>query len=142
MRGPTRVFAVACAVAAVAVGTGWASPRAAAAGNPIISDCEANGQLTHTYTLAQLRHALAVMPASVKQYTNCYDVIQQALIQARKTGTAGPGSSGGSGGSFLPIPVIIVLIVLLLLAAGFAVLALMRRRGGRGGEPPGQGPSG
>ena len=117
-----------------------ASVAGAAGGNAIINDCEANGQLTHTYTLAQLRHALSVMPASVKQYTNCYDVIQQGLIQARKTGTAGPATSSG-GGSFLPTPVIIVIIVLLVGAAAFGVLALMRRRRAGGGPGAGEGPA-
>ncbi len=125
-----------CAGAALAAGAAGAPRAAAAVGNPIINDCEANGQLTHTYTLSQLRHALAVMPASVKQYTNCYDVIQRALIEARKTGTAGPATSSGSGGSFLPTPVLIVLIVLVVVALGLGGLALARRRR----PPPGSGP--
>jgi hypothetical protein len=134
------VIALVCAVAAL-TGIG-ATPAAAAtaAGNPIINDCEANGQLTHTYTLSQLQHALAGMPASVKQYTNCYDVIQKALIQARKTGTAGPATQSSSGGSFLPTPVLVVLIVLVVGAVGLGVLALIRRRGGGAGQGPGDGP--
>jgi hypothetical protein len=76
------------------------------------------------------------MPASIKQYTDCYDVIQRALIQARKTGNAGPApSGGGSGGSFLPTPVIIILAVLIVAVLGFAGLALARRR-----RPPASGP--
>jgi hypothetical protein len=132
------VIALVCAATALTAGV--RVPLAAAAGNPIINDCEANGQLTHSYTLAQLRHALAVMPASVKQYTNCYDVIQKALIEARRTGSAGPATSS-SGGSFLPTPVIIVLVVLVLGALALAGLALARRRGsdsgpGSGGDSP------
>lgn len=128
MRRWKRAITLGCAVTAL-TGVALAAPAAwAAAGNPIINDCEANGQLTHTYTLSQLRHALAAMPASVKQYTNCYDVIQQALIQARKTGSAGPAGSGGSGGSFLPTPVLIILIVLVLAALGLGGLAVVRRR--------------
>jgi hypothetical protein len=128
MRRWKRAIVLGCAVT-VLTGGALAVPSAwAAAGNPIINDCEASGQLTHAYTLSQLRHALAVMPASVKQYTNCYDVIQQALIQARKTGSAGPAASGGSGGSFLPTPVLIILIVLVLAALGLGGLALVRRR--------------
>ena len=130
------MIALVCAAVALTAGVG-APLAGVAVGNPIINDCEANGQLTHPYTLSQLRHALAVMPASVKQYTNCYDVIQKALIQARKTGTAGPApSGGGSGGSFLPTPVIVILIVLAVAALGFAGLALARRRPSSGGGPP------
>ena len=132
---------IALVCAAVALTAGLGAPLAGAAvGNPIINDCEANGQLTHPYTLSQLRHALAVMPASVKQYTNCYDVIQKALIQARRTGTAGPAASSSSGGSFLPTPVIIVLAVLIVGVIGLAVVALMRRRGAGGGQDSGGGP--
>jgi len=135
MRRSKRVFALVGAAVALAAGGVGAASAAAAAGNPIINDCEANGQLTHPYTLSQLRHALAVMPASVKQYTNCYDVIQQALIQARRTGTAGPAASSSSGSSFLPTPVLIVLIVLVVVAVGLVVVAVMRRRRS-GDEPP------
>ena len=137
MRRWTQVIALAGAAIALVGGGAGAARAAAAVGNPIINDCEVNGQLTHTYTLAQLRHALAVMPASVKQYTDCYDVIQRALIQARRTGTAGPATAaGGSGGSFLPTPVIIILIVLVVAALAFAGMALRRRR-----APPGDGPA-
>jgi hypothetical protein len=130
------MFALACAALAVAAAGALAPVAAAAAGNPIINDCEANGQLTHTYTLSELRHALAGMPASVKQYTNCYDVIQMALIQARKTGSAGPATAS-SGSSLVPTPVIVVLIVLVLGAVGLAVLAVVRRRRSGGGPGPG-----
>jgi hypothetical protein len=135
MRRWTTAIAVLCTAAGLAASL-WAPTSLAAVGNPIINDCQANGQLTQSYTLKQLRHALAVMPASIKQYTDCYDVIQRALIQARKTGTAGPApSAGGSGGSFLPTPVIIILAVLIVAALGFAGMAVARRR-----RPPGSGP--
>jgi hypothetical protein len=134
MRRWTQAIAPLCAAVALTA-AGLVPGAAAAAGNQIINDCESNGELTHTYSLSQLRQALAGMSASVKQYTNCYDVIETALIQARKTGKAGPApSGGGSGGSFLPTPVIIVLAVLVVGALGFAGLALARRR------PPGRGP--
>jgi protein-disulfide isomerase len=54
-------------------------PLQATAPNAIIDNCLAHGRLTHPYTKAQLRHALAVIPASVKQYTNCVSVIDHAL---------------------------------------------------------------
>jgi hypothetical protein len=136
MRRWNRALALGGVLTALAAASVAMPTAAAGAGNAIINDCEANGQLTHTYTLSEVRQALAAMPASVKQYTNCYDVIQQALIQARKTGTAGPGSSSGSGGSFLPTPVIIIIVVLILVALGLGGLALARRRGRSSGSGP------
>lgn len=47
--------------------------------NAVIKDCLAHGKLTRSYTHQQLRRALAAMPASVKKYTNCTSVINQAL---------------------------------------------------------------
>lgn len=136
-----------CACAALVAGLARA-PAALAAGNPIINDCENHGQLTHSYTLADLQHALATMPASIKEYTNCYDVITGAIIQARHSGTGrAGGGTGGSGGSFLPIPVIVILAVLIVAALTFGALALRRRRSGggtsssQGPGPPGPGPS-
>ena len=119
-----------------------AAPSALAANNPVISDCYNNGKLTHTYTLAQLRHARATLPASVKEYTNCYDVISQAIVAALKTGTYTGGSGKSSGGSFLPTPVIIFLVVLILVALTFGVLALRRRGSGPGGPTQQAPPSG
>jgi len=105
--------------------------RAASAPNPL-DDCSKQGQLTHTYSPAELRHALATMPADVKEYTDCYDVINRALLAA--VGGVHDNGGGGSGGSFLPTPVIVVLIVLLLAAATLGALALRRRR--QGGDAP------
>jgi hypothetical protein len=135
----TKLLMAVCACAVLALA--GATTALAAGGNPVTNDCEANGQLTHSYTLAELQHALAVMPASTKQYTNCYDVIQNALIKARKNGSGGAGSS--SGGSFLPTPVIVILVLLILAAVTFGALAARRRRGpgGPGGAGPG-GPGG
>ena len=78
----TRSAGLLCALA-VLVGSALTAAPALAAGNAIIKDCQSNGQLTKTYSLAQLRHALDVLPASVKEYTNCSDVIQQAILAAR-----------------------------------------------------------
>jgi hypothetical protein len=151
-----RVLALVCATAALgaaALGT----PPALAAGNAIINDCQANGQLTHPYTVRELRHALAVMPASVKQYTSCFDVVQNALVSARKHKGTAPASGGkGGGSSFLPTPVIVILVLLILAALTFGALATRRRRAGprdghdldeasgeaptRLDEPPGEAP--
>ncbi len=137
-----RLIALACALC-VASGGAFAAP-ALGAGNPIFSECP-SGTLSHAYTVTQLRHALAVMPATVKQYTSCFDVVQQALLAARKHGGLSPGSAAkkntSSSSSFLPTPVIIILVVLILAAVTFGALAI-RRRGSdpagprRGGDPP------
>ncbi len=81
--------------------------------------------------MAELRHALATMPADVKEYSDCYDVINRALL-AEIGGLHGNAGNSSSGGSFLPTPVIVVLVILLLAAATLGALALRRRR-----EPPG-----
>ncbi len=124
-----RLIALACALC-VAGGGAFAAP-ALGAGNPIFSECP-SGTLSHAYTVTQLRHALAVMPATVKQYTSCFDVVQQALLAARKHGGLSPGSaakkSTSSSSSFLPTPVIIILVVLILAAVTFGALAIRRRR--------------
>lgn len=140
------MLALICAAAAVGVALPVAP--ALAAGNAVINDCQSNGQLTHPYTVRQLRHALSVMPASVKQYTSCFDVVQNALVSARKHNGTAPasGSSKGGGSSFLPTPVIIILVVLILGGLTFGALAIRRRRavaldGGPDPDGPSSGPS-
>jgi hypothetical protein len=134
MTASRRLLALVCAAVALACAT-LAAP-ALGAGNAIINDCQSHGRLTHPYTVAQLRHALAVMPATVKQYTSCFDVIQGALVSARKhNGKLPAGSTKGGGGSFLPTPVIIILVVLILGAVTFGALAVRRRQAGPGAGP-------
>jgi hypothetical protein len=124
---------VACTLATVVI----AVPSALAAGNAVINDCQTNGSLTGSYTLAQLRHALAIMPASVKEYTNCADVITQAENTALSTGHFNGGAGKGSGGSFLPTPVIVILVLLILAAVTFGAVAIRRRRAA-GEDGPGE----
>ncbi len=122
---------------AVAIASSGSGALAAQAG-AILKDCQANGQLTHTYTKAALDEALRVMSPTVRQYSNCYDVIQGAL-----SGAAGHigGGGGGSGGSFLPTPVIVILVLLVLGGVTFGALAVRRRQGERGtdGDQDGDG---
>jgi hypothetical protein len=133
------LLAVAGAVSALAVaGAGTGSAGAAAGGNAVIDDCQSNLKLTHNYTLQELRHALAVMPASVKQYTSCYDVITQGILTVKAGKTTGPK---GGGGSFLPTPVIIILVLLILAGVTFGAIAIRQRRASPGdGDPPESGP--
>jgi hypothetical protein len=131
-----RVLVAATALAACFGGAADAIAAVAAAPTPI-AECNATGTLTHHYSAAVLQHALATMPADIKEYTDCYDVIQRALL-AQVSGRHAGGSnrdSGGSGGTFLPTPVIVVIVVLAVAAASFGFLAL-RRRGGGGAEEP------
>jgi hypothetical protein len=93
-----------------------------------VADCNAHTQLTRHYTPAQLTQALNTMPSDVKEYTDCYDVINRALlaeIGGIKTGA--PASAGTGGSSFLPTPLLILLGVLIVAAAGFGIVALRRR---------------
>lgn len=133
MRRWLRLTAVAGAVIAVSAAATPAALGAKAVGNPILAECNSTGALSHNYTLAQLRHALAIMPASYKEYGSCLDVIQAAIIKV-KAGKSG-GGGNGSGGSFLPTPVIVILVVLILAAATFGALAVRRRRASPGGGP-------
>jgi hypothetical protein len=132
--------ALAGAVITVSAAGTPAALAAKTVGNAVLADCNSHGQLTHNYTLKQLRHALAVMPASYKEYGNCPDVIQAAIVKVRNGHLIVPGGSS-SGGSFLPTPVIIIIVVLILAALTFGALALRRRREGPGdppedGDPP------
>src|SRR5947209_5126326 len=99
-------------VGALAALTLAATP-ALAATDPVVRDCTSHNGLTHQYSAAELRHALATMPADVKEYTACPDVIQRAL-DTQLGGLHLHGGTASGGGSFLPTPVIVVLAVVLL----------------------------
>ena len=108
----------------------WAPGVAQAAGlSAPVADCNTHARLTQHYTVAQLRSALATMPADIKEYTNCPDVLQRALLEQLGTSVKpGGGGSGQGGGSFLPTSLIVVLALLLVAGAGFAVYAWRQRR--------------
>jgi hypothetical protein len=114
---------------------GGAAAVPADASSSANGDCNAHGRLTQHYTVAQLRSALATMPADVQEYTNCYNVIQsQLLSQIPGHHGASKDSPGGSGGSFLSTPLLVVLIVLLVGGGALAGVAIQRR-----GQPPSDG---
>jgi hypothetical protein len=107
---------VCAAVAAPATGAGLSGP---------VSDCNAHGTLTRHYTTQQLQKALATMPADIKEYTSCPDVINhQLLVQLGKLPSS--GGLGGGGGSFLPVWLIVVLALLVAGGAAFGVVAMRR----------------
>jgi hypothetical protein len=119
------------AVAAAATGGGSGTAQQA------ISDCNSHDQLTRHYSAAALRQALASMPADVKEYTDCYDVIErQLLTEVGKTTAATPTTSSSSSGSFLPTWLIIVIVILALAAVTFGAISIRNRGGGPPGPPP------
>lgn len=120
----TTAAVVLCTIGAIA-------PAATAAANsPVVADCTSHGRLTQHYSVTELHTALTEIPTDVQEYTNCYALIQRALLaQVSSTRPAGGAntSQGSSGGSFLPLPVVVILAVLGVSAAGFGALALRRR---------------
>ena len=130
LRLPVRPGVLLIAALLIGAVTAAAPALAASSPNPVINDCLTHPSgLSGHYTKAELNHALAVMPAETKEYTDCPDVINRALLGA--VGSGSGSGSGGSGSSFLPTPVIVVLVVLVLAAVAFGAAALRRRR------PPG-----
>ena len=125
MKRLVLLFAAVAAASAPLAGT---LPSAAQASglSPAVADCNTHNGLTGHYSVAQLRTALATMPADIKEYTNCYDAIQQQLL-AQLSGVKGKGGSGQGGGSFLPTPVIVILALVVVGGAGFAAYAYRQR---------------
>jgi hypothetical protein len=65
----------------------------------ILRECQ-NGRLTGNYTAKQIRDARNNIPDDLDQYSDCRDVLTQALLN-RAGGSndgAGGGSTGGTGG--------------------------------------------
>ena len=129
MRRLVTSLLIACALSA-AVPAIAAAQSGGGSGAQAITDCNDNGTLTGHYSADALRNALANMPADVREYTDCYDVIEKQLFAqlgtSSSTGTGGSGSS--SGGSVLPTWLIVVIVVLALAALTFGALAIRRRR--------------
>jgi hypothetical protein len=105
-----------------------ARPALAAGLSAPVADCERHGQLTRSYSAAELKSALASIPADINEYSSCHDVINRALL-AKLGKLNGSGSSGG-GGSFLPAWLLVVVGLLVLGGIGFGVVALRNRSGG------------
>lgn len=129
MRRLVTSLLIACALSA-AVPAVAAAQSGGGSGAQAITDCNDNGTLTGHYSADALRNALANMPADVREYTDCYDVIEKQLFAqlgtSSSTGTG--GSSSSSGGSVLPTWLIVVIVVLALAALTFGALAIRRRR--------------
>ena len=139
------VFVLACAMSVGApVLAGAASGGTAA---DAITDCNDHGKLTQQYSSEVLREALAQMPADVREYTDCFDVIERQLLAQAGTSAANTTTTAaGSGSSVLPTWLIVVIVLLALAAITFGALALRRRgeadeAGGPEGAPPDEPPT-
>ena len=62
-----------------------------------IRDCNDDGVLQGRYSLHTLRQARAHLPASLREYSDCADVLARAIAQAGR-----PGSGGSAGGGSAP----------------------------------------
>jgi hypothetical protein len=132
------VLALACVLYAGV--SALASAASGGSASQAINDCNDHLKLTQSYSSQVLRQALAQMPADVREYTDCFDVIERQLF--KQLGKPAAGAAGtatpSSGGSFLPTWLIVVIVLLALAAITFGALALRRR-----GTPPGpDGPDG
>jgi hypothetical protein len=86
--------------AALAVAlSGLAVPQAAQAANyhDAIRDCNDDGVLQGRYTVHTLRQARHHLPSSLREYSDCEDVLARAIAAATK-----PGSGGTGGGNQAP----------------------------------------
>ena len=105
------------------------SALASSGAGGVLADCNAHAQLTETYSAGQLQSALRTMPADQKEYTDCYDVIQRALLaDIGHLHAASGDSQQGGGPSFLSTPVIIGIVVIAFAAVMLTGIALQRRR--------------
>lgn len=134
-----RAITLLAVVGVLSLGVPALAGAAGGTASQAITDCNDHGQLTQQYSASTLRAALAQMPVDVKEYTDCYDVIERQLF--KQVGTSAPtgatGTGSNSGSSFLPTWLVIVIVVLALAAITFGALALRRRSGGPGPGGPG-----
>lgn len=77
------------------------APPALASGSDVIKDCNDNGHLTKKYSQKEYRTALAQMPADIRQYTDCENVIRRAQLGLANS-TGGTASAQNPFGSATP----------------------------------------
>jgi hypothetical protein len=104
------------------------SATAFAAQTGALADCNVHAQLTQHYSVGQLQDALANMGADQKEYTDCYDVIQRALLG--DVGRLHPGriDSQHTDSSSFVTPPLLALIGGVGFAAGAVTFLGARRR--------------
>src|SRR3712207_4673250 len=62
----------------------------------ILRECSQHGRLTGDYTAQQIRDARNNIPDDIDEYTDCWDVLTQALL-SRAGGDSNSGGGGGGG---------------------------------------------
>jgi cobalamin biosynthesis Mg chelatase CobN len=88
-----------------------AGPAMASSASSILRECEDNGAITGHFSRAELQSALSDLSGEVSEYSDCQDLIQQALVRASSQGggtsntgsakahVAGATGKNGGGGS-------------------------------------------
>ena len=74
------------------------SPSTAVAASPtqVIRDCYDDGSLSRNYTNAELRKARDQLPSDLDEYSDCREVLSNAIKRGPGPDAGGPGA-GGSG---------------------------------------------
>ena len=80
-------------IAALGVLAAGAPAASAANYHDAIRDCNDDGVLQGHYSRSTLRQARNHLPASLREYSDCADVLARALASAGKTGGTGGGQS-------------------------------------------------
>jgi hypothetical protein len=83
-------------MAALAIASLCAPAAFAANYHDAIRDCNDDGVLQGTYTRGQLRQARNHLPSSLREYSDCSEVLARALAAAGRKGSGGVG--GGDSG--------------------------------------------
>lgn len=90
-----RTALVACLLAVL---VGAPAALADSTRTKILQECQ-DGRLTGDYTSRQIRDALNNIPDDIDQYSDCRDVLRNALLnQAGNSGNNGGGGGGTGGG--------------------------------------------
>ncbi len=91
-----RTALVACLLAVL---VGAPAALADSTRTKILQECQ-DGRLTGDYTSRQIRDALNNIPDDIDQYSDCRDVLRNALLnQAGNSGNNGGNGGGGGGGT-------------------------------------------
>jgi len=79
-------------------GLAAAGPAIASSAGSIYRECEVNGSITGHYSRAELQQALSHIPSEVAEYSDCQDLIQQAMLSASGPTHHGTGATAAAAG--------------------------------------------